>query len=209
MKKRITVTLSALLLAAALLMTGCELLEEPFPEGADESAESGEITRSTVPSETLSPEEEALVELAAEALWREKSYLPDRENFEVRVSHHATNGTATVRFELCIGGYGTWENYTVRLSADREVTDISGGNQNYRQYLEGATPDRISAAEAALDEQLKDCGNENSGYYLTVDDDGYLCLSCEVIVYLDGPSEGGCGIDHEHKFFSERICPAP
>ena len=49
---------------------------------------------------------------------------------------------------------------------------------------------------------------ENSGYYLSFDDEGYLCLSCEVIVQLSGGADGdgGCGIDHEHKFFTARIC---
>ena len=210
MKKRLAVVLSVLL-SVALLMTGCELLEEPFPEGADEFAESGEIPRPTAPSETLSPEDEALAELAAEALWGQIHGLPEREHFEAEVSHHVSNGTARVSFTLHIGGYRTHESYDVRISAEGEVTGIDGGFHSYRQFVANATPDRISAAEAVLDERLKEYGGKHSGYYLTVDDEGYLCLSCEVIVYLDGPAfgEGGCGIDHEHKFFNQRICPAP
>ena len=59
--------------------------------------------------------------------------------------------------------------------------------------------------------------NNNSGYYLQVTED-YLCLAVEVIKQLDPSASqdtgdevvgGGCGIDHEHLFFSERITLCP
>ena len=58
---------------------------------------------------------------------------------------------------------------------------------------------RIAAAKAGLDRQIARYGDKHSGYYFTVDDEGYLCLTCEVIV------DKAFG-DHEHKFFTERIC---
>ena len=209
--KKTALLVLALLLAAALLLTGCELLEELYPEETETDCRiliDPEKTQSETES-PLTPEEEALVELAAEALWNERSDLPDREYFQVDVSYGANGNTNIyVEFELYIGNYRTWESYDVTINADHKVTNISGGHQNYRQYLKGATPERIAAAEAALAEQLKAYGKNHSDGYLSVDDEGRLCLSCEIIVYLDGPAqgEGGCGIDHEHIFINEPIC---
>ena len=100
-----------------------------------------------------------------------------------------------------IGDYSTNESYNVRVSAEGEVTDIDGGYHNYRQFINGATPERIAAAEAGLDGQIARYGDKHSGYYLAIDKEGYLCLTCEVIV------DKAFG-DHEHKFFTERICKA-
>ena len=211
MKKIGYTALLALLLTAVLLLLGCDLLKEPFPGEGDESTEIEGTLRPVVPAETLSPADREIADLAAEALWAEHD-LPDREHFRVEVTHGSNgNSNIYVDFELYIGGYRTWESYGVTLNARREVTGISGGYENYRRFLEGATPEAVAAAEAALAEQWKPYG-EHSGSYLSIDNEGYLCLSCEVIVELDPPfweQEGGCGIDHEHKFFHERICSAP
>ena len=148
--------------------------------------------------EGLTPEEEALVELAAEALWAGRD-LPAKGYFKVSIHPHASDGSNRVRFTLHIGGYRTDEYYNVRVSADGEMTEIDGGYHNYRQFIKGATAEKIAAAEAGLDRQIARYGDKHSGYYFTVDDEGYLCLTCEVIV------DKAFG-DHEHKFFTERIC---
>lgn len=201
MKKTVILAL-ALLLAATLPLAGCELLDQPFPEETETDSSILIDPEKTSPETEapLTPEEEALVELAAEALWNERSDLPDRECFHVDVSYGANGNTNIyVDFDLYIGSYRTWESYGVTINANRTVTSISGGHHNYRQYLKGATSERIAAAEAGLDRQVARYGDKHSGYYFTVDDEGYLCLTCEVIV------DKAFG-DHEHKFFTERIC---
>lgn len=207
--KEITLLLLALLLAAALPLAGCELLDQPFPEETETDSSILIDPEKTSPETEapLTPEEEALVELAAEALWAGRD-LPAKGYFKVSIHPHASDGSNRVRFTLHIGGYRTDEYYNVRVSADGEVTEIDGGYHNYRQFIKGATAERIAAAEAALREQLNAYGENNSGGYLTVDGEGWLCLSCEIIVYLDGPAEGegGCGIDHDHVFINECIC---
>lgn len=200
--KKAMIWVLALLLAAALPLAGCELLDQPFPEETETDSSILIDPEKTSPETEapLTPEEEALVELAAEALWSERSDLPDRECFHVDVSYGANGNTNIyVDFDLYIGSYRTWESYGVTINANRTVTSISGGHHNYRQYLKGATPERIAAAEAVLDRQIARYGDKHSGYYFTVDDEGYLCLTCEVIV------DKAFG-DHEHKFFTERIC---
>ena len=194
MKKSVVAVLAAVSLTFPLLLTGCDGLEDLIPR--DTYTES--IVCYPETEAPLTPEEEALVEIAAEALWAGHD-LPAREHFKVSIHPHASNGSHRVQFTLRIGSYRTDEYYNVRISAEGEVTEIDGGYHNYRQYLKGATPDRIAAAEAALADQLKDCGDQHSGYYLSIDKEGYLCLTCEVIV------DKAFG-DHEHKFFTERIC---
>ena len=199
MKKTVIWAL-ALLLAAALPLTGCELLDQPFPEEteADSSILIDPEKTSPETEAPLTPEEEALVELAAEALWAGRD-LPAKGYFKVSIHPHASDGSNRVRFTLHIGGYRTDEYYNVRVSADGEMTEIDGGYHNYRQFIKGATAERIADAEAGLDRQIARYGDKHSGYYFTVDDEGYLCLTCEVIV------DKAFG-DHEHKFFTERIC---
>jgi beta-lactamase regulating signal transducer with metallopeptidase domain len=48
-------------------------------------------------------------------------------------------------------------------------------------------------------------------FILAIDKEGYLCLKMETIrkIKSDNPLEGGCGIDHEHIFYSERISSYP
>ena len=200
--KKTMIWVLVLLLATALPLTGCELLDEPFPEETE--TDSGILIdpEKTSPETEapLTPEEEALVEIAAEALWNERGDLPYRAHFRADISYGANGNTNIyVDFELYIGDYRTWESYDVTLNADHEVTRIDGGYHNYRQFVKGATAEKIAAAEVALADQLKDYGDQHSGYYLAIDKEGYLCLNCEVIV------DKAFG-DHEHKFFTERIC---
>lgn len=198
--KKTVILLLALLLAATLSLAGCELLDQPFPDETETDSSILIDPEKTSPETEapLTPEEEALVELAAEALWAGRD-LPAKGYFKVSIHPHASDGSNRVQFTLWIGGYRTDEYYNVRVSADGEMTEIDGGYHNYRQFIKGATPEKIAAAEAGLDRQIARYGDKHSGYYFTVDDEGYLCLTCEVIV------DKAFG-DHEHKFFTERIC---
>jgi hypothetical protein len=181
-------------LTVPLLLTGCDGLEDLIPR--DTYTET--IVCYPETEAPLTPEEEALVELAAEALWAQHD-LPAREHFKVSIHPHASNGSSRVQFTLRIGSYRTDEYYNVRISADGEVIEIDGGYHNYRQFIKGATAERIAAAEEGLDGQTARYGDKHSGYYLSIDKEGWLCLTCEVIV------DKAFG-DHEHKFFTERIC---
>lgn len=48
-------------------------------------------------------------------------------------------------------------------------------------------------------------------YLPACDQDGYLCLCAEIIVYFEPEVEGmkGCGFDHDHVFYRERISTQP
>ena len=75
------------------------------------------------------------------------------------------------------------------------------------QYLDDIDLDLLRAAEKRISEAISPYSN-HSDLYLQVDD-GHLCLYAEVIIDIDPAGaesgEAGCGIDHEHKFFGERI----
>lgn len=84
-------------------------------------------------------------------------------------------------------------------------------HHSYEAYLPYVTDELIHAADLALSQILADHPDDNSGVYLTFDEDGYLCLCAEVIVYFESEEEGmsGCGFDHDHVFYRERISTEP
>lgn len=199
------------LLSVLLLTTSCahSLPDERLPKRPAETK-----AMESTPAETLSPEELTLVDRAAEALW-EAYDLPDRRYFRPSVYYEST-GTVEVELRLYIGGHRTNERYIARLSDGGELLSTDAVNEGtYLPYLETIDPADLAAAEAALADFLAPYDDYKGGSSLTIDDEGYLCLSGEFIVELDPPplsglfSEGGCGIDHDHKFFNHRLCPAP
>ena len=86
---------------------------------------------------------------------------------------------------------------------------------NQKPYVKDIDGNLLKAAEEKITEEVSGY-SDNGGFDLQVYE-GYLCLYVEVIVKLDPPSPDipvdgtadyvldGCGIDHEHRFFSERI----
>ena len=87
--------------------------------------------------------------------------------------------------------------------------------EEHTSYLDKIDLDLLKAAEEKLGVKLAENPN-NSGFYLQVKD-GTLHLSVEVIVDIipaqtvtmeDGSVlDSGCGIDHDHVFYMERIVP--
>lgn len=83
----------------------------------------------------------------------------------------------------------------------------------YKAYLDRVDVDLLKTAEEKISDQAVQYAEEPS-YYLLIEE-GDLRLSAEVIVDIDPPLikevgdgdcvDQGCGIDHEHVFFSEPI----
>lgn len=218
MKKTVILAL-ALLLAAVLPLTGCELLDQPFPEETetdssilidpektDSETAAGTEADTADPYEGLSSAERQIREIADKAL-RAKYDIPSLEHFSVKVTDFS--GGYSVRYVLMIHGYETGEDYSVYLTKMLTVESVHGFHSGqYACYLETATAEAIRAAEKKL-------GNGGSGAYLTIDNEGYLCLSREEIVPITPETDEngneimeGCG-DHKHEFYNERICPKP
>lgn len=231
MKKTALLAL-ALLLAAALPLAGCELLDQLFPEetetdssilidpekteangnippepdGTEASTDSDTPTAPADPYVGLTEEERAIREIADAALL-EAYELPSWEHFSIEISHGSNGNTNIyVRYRLTLFGYRTNESYCVTLRADRTVKDLYGSDEGkYSRYLAVLTEEAFRAAEAVI----------GHGGYLTIDSEDWLCLSREDIVPIPPETDedgngimGGCG-DHRHEFYHERICPKP
>ena len=100
----------------------------------------------------------------------------------------------------------TAEGAFITLPISGEVLEVE---QKQEGLLSRVSDESIRRAEEALSTHAE--ATPTHCYYLTVDDEGYLCLSLEVIrsitpeVSTGEIADGGCGIDHEHLFYSERI----
>lgn len=101
--------------------------------------------------------------------------------------------------------------YTLTLPQSGETVELSDREVRFIPYISG---ELVVAAESKILAQTAEYG-ENSGFYLQITDD-YLCLSMEIIKDLtppepaeDGTVLTGCGIDHDHVFYSERITTQP
>lgn len=98
--------------------------------------------------------------------------------------------------------------YTIYLPAcDQEVSV----HQSEEAFLPYVSDELIRQADLALSHILADHPDDDHGIYLSCDQDGYLCLCAEIIVYFEPEVEGmkGCGFDHDHVFYRERISTQP
>ncbi len=132
----------------------------------------------------------------------------DFADFNVRVSIN-DDGIGWVHYDLFIGGYRSGFRYYVKLSSEKEILDFKIHGQEYMEFLDKIDINDVRNAELKLDTQIQQYGDQNSGYYLSLDQDGNLCLGCEVIVEYDETDEmygKGCCFSHDHFFFSEIIC---
>lgn len=69
--------------------------------------------------------------------------------------------------------------------------------KEYEQYIPYVTDELILKAEEAIQKEISGY-SADPHYYLKADKEGYLCLTYEAIVPVDG-------IDHQHKMYAERI----
>lgn len=99
--------------------------------------------------------------------------------------------------------------YKLTLPKSKEVIELYEEQVRFVPYI---TDELVETAENKINEAVSAYSNR-SDFYLQIND-GYLCLVVEVIKQLNPPSsqetegeiiDGGCGIDHEHLGFSERI----
>lgn len=81
-------------------------------------------------------------------------------------------------------------------------------DESHKPYLDSIDLELLKAAEEKIYSQMEEYQEEP---FVSLElHEGYLCLYAEVIVYIDPPAttpdrSDGCGIDHEHKIFYERI----
>ncbi len=90
--------------------------------------------------------------------------------------------------------------YEIILPESGQTARVRDRQERFIPYIDD---ELVRQAEEKITEQISHY-SDSSGFYLQITE-GYLCLTAEVIRYLDEPDENvGC-FDHEHLFFSERI----
>lgn len=100
--------------------------------------------------------------------------------------------------------------YVLTLPSNGEKITLKDDFTPFVPYIADAL---VVAAEKKITDEIAEYSN-SSGFYLQISED-YLCLVQEVIHYMDPPETAGsetlsgCGIDHEHLFFSQQISLFP
>ena len=146
---------------------------------------------------------------------KEEYGIDNLDNYSVRISEHASKHQKTVRYELHLFGYITYEQYSVTIDNNGTILSCYASNAGkYSCFLPYLTIEKIQEAEEKLKNKMAEY--DNSSYmYLEINSNGQLCLSFEVIVDINPPKvqmvdgeivDSGCNIDHKHVFESEVVC---
>ena len=101
----------------------------------------------------------------------------------------------------------SYENGEYFLTLPNTLTEIA-----ITEYIQSIVKVDIEVIKTAENKIIEQAPQEfkSSSFHLQEDEEGYLCLCREVIVELEPPVEsgyimGGCGYDHDHLFFNERL----
>ena len=146
---------------------------------------------------------------------REEYGLDNLDNYSVSISEHASKPQKTVRYELYLFGYKTYEEYSVTIDNNGTILNCNEVNAGkYSCFLPYLTIEQIQQAEEILKNKMAEY-DSGSYMYLEINSKGQLCLSFEAIVDINPPKvqisdgeiiDSGCNIDHKHVFESEIIC---
>lgn len=104
------------------------------------------------------------------------------------------------------------DTYMLTLPESGQTIEVDKNEICY-DYVSYISDELLKEAERKLSEKVAEYTN-NSGFYLYVNDEGYLCLAVEIIKKIDPPNtsvegDAGCGVDHEHYFYYESISNQP
>ena len=146
---------------------------------------------------------------------KEEYGIDDLDNYSVSISEHASKPQKTVRYELYLFGYKTYEEYSVTIDNNGTILNCHASSEGkYSCFLPYLTIEQIQEAEEKLKNKMAEY-DSGSYMYLEINSKGQLCLSFEVIVDINPPKvqmvdgtiiSSGCNIDHKHVFESEVIC---
>lgn len=163
----------------------------------------------------VDPEMQAKIRAITDPMVQSNEGITDLSCYNIQMDYADTVDRYTVKYDLTICGYHTDESVYISLESDLTVYRYSAPDSGkFSRYLAIATPKAVEDAKKRILEKIGD-QSANSGFYMRIDEEGYLCLSTELIVPIDPPKPdedgnliGGCGYDHDHVFYIERICKA-
>ena len=146
---------------------------------------------------------------------KEEYGIENLDHYSVSISEHASKPQKTVRYELYLFGYKTYEQYSVTIDNNGTILNCNSANEgNYSRFLPYLTIQKVQEAEEKLKNKMAEY-DSGSYMYLEINSKGQLCLSFEVIVDINPPKvqisdgeiiDSGCNIDHKHVFESEVVC---
>lgn len=146
---------------------------------------------------------------------KEEYGIENLDHYSVSISEHASKPQKTVRYELYLFGYKTYEQYSVTIDNNGTILNCNSANEgNYSRFLPYLTIQKVQEAEEKLKNKMAEY-DSGSYMYLEINSKGQLCLSFEAIVDIAPPKSeiidgeivnSGCNIDHKHVFESEVIC---
>ena len=146
---------------------------------------------------------------------KEEYGIDNLDNYSVSISEHASKPQKTVRYELYLFGYKTYEEYSVTIDNNGTILNCHASSEGkYSCFLPYLTIEQIQEAEEKLKNKMAEY-DSGSYMYLEINSKGQLCLSFEVVVDINPPKvqmvdgtiiSSGCNIDHKHVFESEVIC---
>ena len=146
---------------------------------------------------------------------KEEYGIENLDHYSVSISEHASKPQKTVRYELYLFGYKTYEEYSVTIDNNGTILNCHASSEGkYSCFLPYLTIEQIQEAEEKLKNKMAEY-DSGSYMYLEINSKGQLCLSFEVIVDINPPKvqisdgeiiDSGCNIDHKHVFESEVIC---
>ena len=158
-------------------------------------------------------EEDAAIRAISDAAVMQKYNLKAEDIYLYdAVINTNSKGGFIVYYKLCFYGYDTYEHYWVNLSSDLELENVTDSDFGvYSRFISSVNEKSIKSAEAELDEKLKTYEGV-SEKFLSIDNDGNLCLTVEVIEDIVPPlsdengNTEGCGLDHRHILISAIVC---
>jgi hypothetical protein len=195
MKKLLSILLAAIVLICALV--SCNKPEEFVNPWEDPNLS----------------ERDAAIRTISDAAIMQKYGLEAKDIYLYEISiNEGKQGGFIVYYKLCFYGYDTYEHYWVNLSSElalENVTDSDLGT--YSRFISRVTETSVRDAEKELDEKLKKYEGV-SEKFLSIDENGNLCLTVEVIENIVPPiadengNTEGCGLDHKHTLITSVVC---
>ena len=156
-------------------------------------------------------QEKKIIALADRAM-RSKYPLFPLGSFYVTLRERTDGGFRAV-YSLKLGGKMTSEDFCVEVDASikNASLDVYPKSTLYAAFIFRVNEEKIRAAELKLREAAREYQDLRSCSLHYDEDDRTLYLMTELIIEIecDPDAPGGCGIDHEHLFFREKVCSLP
>ena len=184
------------------------------PANTDISENSGvaEVSENSVepevseesPQVTLADLTEDEIRKITDTLITSEYGVADLSDYTFRFYIH--DNRVTVYYDLYIFGIRTHEGFSVTLNSDCSVKSHNFDDEGMAAYIDVITDEMFNDTKEKLVNQFSHIDPEDMDrtppFYFEFDSEGWLCLRTELIVYTEN---GACG-DHDHLFFSQRLC---